>query len=367
LSSEGWQACASCHFEGLTDAVVWKFETGPRKSIPLNATWNPQNRGTPGLSDGDQRILNYSAVRDEVEDFELNARNISGPGNLPALLDCSEPPPAQSLFNPNQGLILGDVDPSKPPCTIVNFNKPNTDRTQITVSLFGSTTAVPAETALREWVRFAVRTPGSPLSEDEVHGGVSTDKIAAGRLLFEQAGCQSCHGGGNWTISTTLGLPKPPLAAQIPTERDPAQLLGNPVGAQFVAEFLRDVQTFNLGVVGGEAFLPNNPFGNNIGAEEKIGNLVVDVFQDALGFDYNGDGKGKGFNVPSLLGVHASPPYLHNGACETVTCILAHEPHRTAGQKHGVDVLQDWSAQEAVAAFVESIDEKTEPFTLTSY
>ncbi len=269
LSSEGWQACASCHFEGLTDAVVWKFETGPRKSIPLNATWNPQNRGTPGLSDGDQRILNYSAVRDEVEDFELNARNISGPGNLPTLLDCSEPPPAQSLFNPNQGLILGDVDPSKPPCTIVNFNKPNTDRTQITVSLFGSTTAVPAETALREWVRFAVRTPSSPLSEAEVHGGVSTDKIAAGRLLFEQAGCQSCHGGGNWTISTTLGLPKPPLAAQIPTERDPVPLLGNPVGAQFVAEFLRDVQTFNLGVVGGEAFLPSNPFGNNIGARRE--------------------------------------------------------------------------------------------------
>ncbi len=103
------------------------------------------------------------------------------------------------------------------------------------------------------------------------------------------------------------------------------------------------------------------------GREEKIGNLAADVFQDALGFDYNGDGKGKGFNVPSLLGVHASPPYLHNGACETVACILAHVPHRTAGQKHGVDVLQDWSAQEAVAAFVESIDEKTEPFTLTSY
>ena len=28
LSSEGWQACASCHFEGLTDSVIWDFNTG---------------------------------------------------------------------------------------------------------------------------------------------------------------------------------------------------------------------------------------------------------------------------------------------------------------------------------------------------
>ena len=23
LSSEGWQSCASCHFKGLTDGVIW--------------------------------------------------------------------------------------------------------------------------------------------------------------------------------------------------------------------------------------------------------------------------------------------------------------------------------------------------------
>ena len=45
LSSEGWQACASCHFEGLTDAVVWVFGAGPRKSVPLNATFNPAEPG----------------------------------------------------------------------------------------------------------------------------------------------------------------------------------------------------------------------------------------------------------------------------------------------------------------------------------
>ena len=41
LSSEGWQNCASCHFKGLTDGVIWEFASGPRKSVPLNATFNP--------------------------------------------------------------------------------------------------------------------------------------------------------------------------------------------------------------------------------------------------------------------------------------------------------------------------------------
>jgi hypothetical protein len=54
--------------------------------------------------------------------------------------------------------------------------------------------------------------------------------------------------------------------------------------------------------------------------------------------------------------------YLHNGACETVLCVLEHEPHRTAGQKLPVDILKSREAREAVAAFVESIDAKTRPF-----
>ena len=87
LSSEGWQTCASCHFKGLTDSIVWPFGTGPRKSVPLNATFNPHNRNQ-------QRILNYSAIFDEVEDFEANIRNVSGPGPLAARWRAAHPPPA---------------------------------------------------------------------------------------------------------------------------------------------------------------------------------------------------------------------------------------------------------------------------------
>jgi hypothetical protein len=51
LSSEDWRNCASCHFGGLNDGVVWSFGPGPRKSIAMNGTFNPNDTTK-------QRILN---------------------------------------------------------------------------------------------------------------------------------------------------------------------------------------------------------------------------------------------------------------------------------------------------------------------
>ena len=65
--------------------MVWSFGPGPRKSIPMSGTFNPRDRD-------EQRILNYSAQRDETQDFTLNVRNVSGPGPLPAPVPCSAPP-----------------------------------------------------------------------------------------------------------------------------------------------------------------------------------------------------------------------------------------------------------------------------------
>lgn len=45
--------------------------------------------------------------------------------------------------------------------------------------------------------------------------------------------------------------------------------------------------------------------------------------QGALGRDYNGDGDGDGYNIPSLLGIENVPLYYHNGACETLDCVLS--------------------------------------------
>ena len=99
-----------------------------------------------------------------------------------------------------------------------------------------------------------------------------------------------------------------------------APVTGDPVAIQYLNAFLEDVGSFNLGVPGG-----GNNIGNNVGAAEKAAAaLVAGTSQppkDALGKDYNNDGRGVGYNVQSLLGVSLAQPFMHNGACETIACI----------------------------------------------
>jgi len=169
-------------------------------------------------------------------------------------------------------------------------------------------------------------------------------------------------GGGNWTISRVAFTPPPNIMADIATETNPPPPAGvTPVGAQFVFGFLRDIGSYNLGVPG-----KGNDLGNNIGGDEKAAAAVnaQGVSQpplDALGFDFNGDGKGSGFNVPSLLGINAVPPYYHNGACETLACVVDDPKHRTANGTIP-DGLTNASDRAALVAFLRSISVQTQPF-----
>ena len=352
LSSEGWQSCASCHFKGLTDGMVWQFAAGPRKSVPLNATFNPHNRSQ-------QRMLNYSAIFDEVEDFEINIRNVSGPGTLVVPIN-------GNALNPNQGLLIGDTgDLNVPPSLVNAFARANAERPQVTVTLPGSANKVPALTALREWVRNAVRTPNAPLAGFSGAAALPAD-ISQGRTLFLKAGCASCHGGLNWTVSLK-DFTSPPVTNMdnfLITERNPTNFTLNPVGTQYLDRFLRDIGSFNLGVPG-----QGNPLGNNIGAAEKAAPTVVTntlvAGQDALGRDYNNDVRGIGYNVPSLMGIFSVPPYLHNGAAESLAAVVADVKHRTANGRMA-DMLAAPADQAKVVAFLESIDVSTPPLVTLS-
>ena len=347
LSSEGWQSCASCHFKGLTDAVVWQFGVGPRKSVPLNSTWNPHNRDQ-------QRVLNYSAIFDEVEDFELNIRNVSGPGNLATPIN-------GNAFNPNQGLLIADngTNINLAPTVINPFGKANANRPQVTVTLPGSTNQIPALTALREWVRFAVRTPNAPLPGTWGGGGPSAVDIAEGRKHFLAAGCAQCHQGGNWTTSLK-DFTSPPAGTEILTERNPTNFVLNPIGAQYLNRFLRDIGSFNIGVAGA-----GNELGNNVGGIEAATQPVVAGVQqpapDGLGRDYNADGKGIGFNVPSLQGIYNLPPFLHNGAAESIAAIVADVKHRTDNGRIP-DAVTNAAQLAQLVKFVESIALDSVPF-----
>ena len=346
LAANGWQSCSSCHFKGLTDGVVWEFASGPRKSVPLNATFNPRNPQQ-------QRILNYSGIFDEVEDFEANVRNISGPGPLATAVPCSAPPPATSNLDPAHGLLIGDNgDVNTPPCVLNAFAKPNAERAQVTVG------GVAAMTALREWVRAAVRTPNGPLRRTSTRPGPLAADVAAGRRLFQAQGCQTCHAGQTFTVSVK-DFASPPAAADIATETTPPATTGNPVGVQYLSRFLRDIGSFNLGVTGA-----GNDIGGDVGAVEKAtAGLVAGVAQaqqDALGRDYNGDGAGVGYNVPSLLGINAVPPYYHNGACETLACVAGNAKHRTANGRLP-DRLRSARAQAQLVAWLQTVTARTPP------
>jgi len=142
---------------------------------------------------------------------------------------------------------------------------------------------------------------------------------ARGRELFAQANCQSCHGGPNWTRSRVDFTP-PPATNEI-------------VAAQLV-RFLRNVGTFDP-----TAANELRPAGTNI-------------------VTANG---ALGFNIPSLLSVFASAPYLHSGAAPTLDDVLDNVTHRTAGTS-GQDVLADANDRRALVLFLQSIDADTPPF-----
>lgn len=69
MSSEAWGGCIVCHPNGRSDNVTWMFDAGPRQTINLDGMFAQNNIHN-------QRILNWSAVRDENQDFELNTRGV---------------------------------------------------------------------------------------------------------------------------------------------------------------------------------------------------------------------------------------------------------------------------------------------------
>jgi hypothetical protein len=151
MSDTGWGNCYNCHPRGLTDGVTWMFPDGPRQTISMAGTGkHPQPAGSqlnangaPLLPDFKQRVLNWSAVRDEIQDFELNIRAVSG---------------GEGLITDGQGV----------------FNLVPTANTGRSVDL----------DALAAYVVMGVRAPISPLRAQNVGGGQVDPEIAQGRALL---------------------------------------------------------------------------------------------------------------------------------------------------------------------------------------
>ena len=170
--------------------------------------------------------------------------------------------------------------------------------------------------AIATYLALGVRAPIAPVSS-------KSPAAKRGRELFANAGCQSCHNGPTWTASI-IDFTPPPLTTDI-------------VDAQLI-KFLCRVGTFDPALF----IAPGN---------EIRANNVANV--QARGAD--------GINIPSLVSVFASAPYLHSGAAPTLDAVLENVTHRSAGSG-GVDRLTDADDRRGVVGFLKSIDRDTDPF-----
>ncbi|HKP62729.1 MAG TPA: hypothetical protein VJV78_38600 [Polyangiales bacterium] len=297
LRGQGWGACQSCHADGLTDNVTWYFARGPRQSTSLDGSF-------ASTHPDDQRIFNWTAINDEVADFELNTRGVSG--GVGAIVSTVSTPPSTADRIDFQGLghaALGGAarqiaDPQNP-LQLAEAPKLN-DWGDI------------------ERYMQSIRSPRAPSNLDKA-------QVEAGRELFvEQAKCQGCHGGEKWTVSrrfytpsttTNNSLNTAPLTinSDFPVALLPARVAanqtlrfagGNAAALDEILCVLRSVGTFNV-------------------AEPDVGiaELRADMTTRAQG-DGNPAGEGRGFNVPSLLGASAGAPYLHAGNARTLEALF---------------------------------------------
>jgi YVTN family beta-propeller protein len=229
MSKNGWGACAACHPNGLSDNVVWIFPSGPKRTIPQHTDFD---RSDPHRNK--QRALNWSAERDEEEDFELNIRLVSGGEGL---------------------IVLGDgITPDPDVFNLVPLASGG--RNQLKVH------GVPAWDALKAFVQVGIRPPISPVP--------ATDpEVVAGRALFQAANCQQCHGTALWTTSQINFTPPP----------DPALIKDGQLIDQ-----LRKVGTFD------PAF-PNEVRANgspSIGADGFVPPSLLSIFAFPEAFLHNG-------------------------------------------------------------------------------
>ena len=298
LRGQGWGACQSCHGDGLTDNVTWYFARGPRQSISLDGSFASNDSH-------DQRIFNWTAIFDEVDDFELNTRGVSG--GVGAIVSAVSVPPATGDRIDIAGLghagLNGSAAKAADPSNPLGLD--------------------PAP-KLRDWQQItrymqSLRSPRAPVTLDPY-------AVEKGRELFTEYGaCQGCHSGDKWTVSRLFyepntatnaqlfttpfaipaGFPSALLPATVPANQTLRFAGGNAAAFDQILCAVRPVGTFNV-------------------AEPDVGiaELRADMTTLAQGAG-NPAGEGAGFNPPSLLGLSTGAPYLHAGNARTLEALLA--------------------------------------------
>lgn len=308
MSREGWGSCISCHEDGRDDGVTWIFAAGPRRTINLAHSFShaAANRAcAPSEPCADQRYLNWTAIFDEPEDFELNTRTVFGAN------DPREAAPVKGGLITLADRITPEVTGKIQAFFSDGIPQQNAYRPQFEVS--DGVQGIRAQNAMARYMQQGIRNRISPVPPDDPN-------VTAGRDLFQQLNCVTCHSGPKWTISRVTT--RPPAAADVQA-------------GQF-KPVLREVGTFNLNV-------PNEV--NAVGGTPQ-GNL--------------------GFNPPSLLGIFAdSAGWFHNSGALTLDGLLDGSQGcvgAPANCVHNVSGRTTAEQRAQLAQFLRSIDESTAPF-----
>jgi YVTN family beta-propeller protein len=356
---EGWSSCTSCHPDGLTDNITWIFGSGPRQTTSMDGTFSHG----PGIQK--LRMLNWTAVNDELHDFEPNTRDVSG--GLGAITTAAQ------LADCNQ------LDKETPvPLVFNNANIPGVGKP---LKELADDPAV-ALCGHKDWddIEQYVKTIAP------VHAGRLADagQVARGRQLFVDGGCASCHGGAGWTVSrrfyTPTGTTNATLAATpfnrpafFPTtfmydnagqprsqiSAQPAIAAADatgpaeptPVAVAQVACELRNVGTF--GVPG------------NATATDALELRVPPASKNPLS---RAEGRA-GYNVPSLYGLALGAPYLHHGQSPTLTDLFGNPQwgfHTNASNANFSVTLGQPGKIDDLIAFLLAIDATTPEIAMPS-
>jgi len=337
LRGQGWGACQSCHGDGLSDNVTWYFARGPRQATALDGSFGTKDPN-------DQRIFNWTAIFDQVDDFEGNTRDISG-GVGAIVSELSMPPATADRIDfagtGHAGLNGSSADAADPSNPLGFADAPKLEDWE-EITLYMKT----------------LRSPRAPTQLDP-------QLIAAGKEQFLNYGsCNGCHSGEKWTISkrfytpsadTNNALKTAPLvipqgfpSALLPATLPENQVLrfGGPNPAAFdqILCAIRPVGTFKV-------------------AESGVGiaELRADMKTVAQG-DGDPQGEGRGYNIPSLLGVSTGAPYLHGGNARTLEALFSatFATHFRALAPNLLTETDDSEVQKNISALVHyllSIDE----------
>jgi hypothetical protein len=290
-SNEAWSSCGSCHPDGLSDNITWRFGTGPRQSISMDGTFS-HGPGTVRATQ-QERILNWTAERDEVHDFERNTRAVSGGLGAITTGVCSPPAPdltGETRLSLNPG-VVGDDNGLKVQLGL--------SVQEIQDGIVTGPSCTKDWDAIDEFVR-TIRPTKAPRTADAA-------SVNRGRGVFIEGNCQNCHGGQGFTLSRRFFTPLTSTNAEVAAldfvapghkkmiEPELTNTPGVTIEPPQVACVLRQVKTFGA----------LNPADTAV-LEKKQGGVNV------------AQGEFSGFNIPSLYGLSVGAPYLHHGQAATL-------------------------------------------------